>query len=71
MLKRGQVLGNWEVEDSLGSGAMAEVFQVRHTRLDQRRALKVLTSRHAELDERLIVEGYVQANLDHPNVVRV
>ncbi len=71
MLEIGQQVGNWIVEARLGAGAMAEVYRVRHARLARPRALKVLTLRHPNLDERLLKEGYVQANLEHPNVVRV
>jgi tRNA A-37 threonylcarbamoyl transferase component Bud32 len=71
VLEIGQQVGNWIVEARLGAGAMAEVYRVRHARLARPRALKVLTLRHPNLDERLLKEGYVQANLEHPNVVRV
>ena len=47
------------------------LYRVRHTTLGVIRALKVLTLRHPGLDQRLIQEGTVQANLEHPNVVQV
>jgi len=70
-MERGQQLGNWTVVETLGEGGMARVYKVRHDTLDKSRALKVLTTSDAEASGRLLKEAYVQANLEHPNIVEV
>ncbi len=72
MLGRGEVVGGrYEIEHLLGEGGLAQVWRVRHTELGSRYALKVLLFRKARLAERLILEGRIQAQLIHPNIVSV
>jgi serine/threonine-protein kinase len=47
------------------------VYRVRHKRLGSDHAVKLLTSTHATLRDRLEQEGRVQAKLRHPNIVTV
>lgn len=70
-LAPGSEIGRYRVEAEIGRGGMARVYRVRHTTLDTLHALKVLTLTGEELRERLVREGRVQAQLDHPNVVPV
>ncbi len=67
----GTVIDRWRVEAEIGRGGMARVYRVRHTTLDRVMALKVLSVQSAELRERLLREGRLQARLEHPNLVAV
>lgn len=71
-LTQGTVVdGRFEVERLLGEGGLAAVYLVRHTGLGSLHALKLLTWRKKALAERLILEGRIQAQLNHPNIVAV
>ena len=61
----------YRVEAFVGSGAIAEVYRVRHLLLGSTHALKVLAIPNAAIEKRLIQEGRVQASFRHPNVVVV
>lgn len=72
MLEQGDVIdGRFEVENLLGEGGLAAVYRVRHVALGSVHALKLLSWRKKSLDERLILEGRIQAQLNHPNIVAV
>jgi hypothetical protein len=72
MLSPGEVIeGRYEVEALLGQGGMAQVFRVRHLKLGSVHALKMLGLRRPGLTQRLLLEGRIQAQLRHPNVVAV
>jgi len=71
MLRAGQVIDRYTVDQLLGSGGMAVVYRVRHNQLGSFHALKVLTHTSPGIHERLLQEGRVQASLRHPNVVAV
>ncbi|MBX2799280.1 MAG: serine/threonine protein kinase [Myxococcales bacterium] len=64
-------IGPYEVEEQIGSGSTALVFRVRHPETDEPMAVKVLTLVHPEIHRRMEKEGRVQAQLHHPNIVRV
>jgi len=70
-LAANQVLDRYTVLDLLGQGGMAMVYRLRHNQLETEHALKVLTITKASVRRRLILEGKVQANLRHQNVVAV
>jgi serine/threonine protein kinase len=70
-LAPGQVVDRYTVESLIGRGGMANVYKLRHNELGSAYALKVLSTTRADLTERLLVEGRIQASLVHPNVVRV
>ncbi|MCK6522247.1 serine/threonine protein kinase [Myxococcota bacterium] len=58
----------------LGQGAMASVYRVRHLALGSPHALKVLNAelaQDADLRERFLAEGRIQAQLRHPHIVAV
>jgi serine/threonine-protein kinase len=71
----GQVLeGRYRVESVLGEGGMGTVYEVRHTTLDRRFALKALRrdiARDAELTARFMQEARAAAAIGHPNIVAV
>ncbi len=71
-LEAGTLLSDrYRVERWLARGGFAEVYEVRHVHLDTRHALKVLRESSPTLLHRLRAEGRVQAELRHPNFVRV
>ncbi len=67
----GDTVGDYTVEAILGAGASAVVYRVRSARDGRPYALKALAFQEADLADRLVVEGRLQAELDHPNVVAV
>lgn len=71
MIAAGERVDRYIVERLVGAGGMAEVYQARHVQLGTRHALKLLTVHRAGLPERLLLEGRIQAQLRHPNVVMV
>jgi serine/threonine-protein kinase len=70
----GSVLGDkWTLERLLGIGGMAAVYAARH-RNGARAAVKVLhpeLSRHHEVRERFLREGYAANRVDHHGAVKV
>ena len=64
-------IGSYIVERELGTGGMATVYLVRHTKLGSKHALKGLHSIGGDADARLQLEGRLQANVAHSNIVRV
>ncbi|MFT5682024.1 MAG: serine/threonine protein kinase [Myxococcota bacterium] len=72
MLKPGEIIDDrYIVEVRLGQGGLAEVFRVRHRELNSVHALKLLVWRRQSLIERILLEGRIQAQIRHPNVVAV
>src|SRR5262245_3201316 len=66
------VMGNYEVLDRLGSGAMGTVFKARHRRMKRIVALKVMSREVARSEEflsRFQREIETIARLSHPNIV--
>ncbi|MCB9742935.1 MAG: serine/threonine protein kinase [Alphaproteobacteria bacterium] len=70
-LAPGQDIDRFEVEARIGQGAHAVVYRVQHSALGTRHALKVLTNADETVRKRLLQEGRIQAELQHPNVVAV
>lgn len=70
-LDPGVVIERYEVLGLLGEGGLARVYKVRHTQLGTVHALKLLTMRKEGLAQRLLLEGRIQAQLRHPNIVVV
>jgi len=71
MLKAGARLGPYEIQSTLGTGGMGEVYRARDTRLDRTVAIKVLPASLAsdpQSRERLHREAKTISQLDHPNV---
>ncbi|MCK6507679.1 serine/threonine protein kinase [Myxococcota bacterium] len=67
----GQRLGNYLIEEPLGQGGVATVWRARHRFLGTAHALKVLSRPSPKALTRLLREGRVQAQLQHPAVVPV
>lgn len=74
MLADGTILGNHEIPSPLGAGGMGVVYRARHALIGHDVALKMLSpnlSMQQKVVHRFRQEAYVQASLDHPNIVRV
>ncbi|MEH3054561.1 MAG: serine/threonine-protein kinase [Patulibacter minatonensis] len=74
LLRPGDRLAGYEIDDVLGVGGMATVYEATQSSLRRRVALKVLDPRLAEDDafrERFRHEGAHLAALDHPSIVPV
>jgi len=70
-LPPGTVIDRYTIESVLGEGGMAVVYRARHTQLGSLHAMKVLKLPTAAIQDRLLQEGRVQAQLRHPNIVSV
>ena len=67
-----RVLG-YVLERKLGDGGMSVVFLGQHTEINQQVAIKVLLpmlARDQEMRTRFIQEANIQAQLDHPYIVK-
>ena len=70
----GDEIGPYCIVRALGQGGMGAVYEVEHTKLGVRYALKTFTLDHGLVDlfrQRFLAEGKVLARLDHPNIARV
>jgi eukaryotic-like serine/threonine-protein kinase len=70
----GSTVGSYTIERELGAGGMATVWLARHVVLGSLHAIKILDPALVADDrtrERFVAEGRIQAQLAHPNVVRV
>lgn len=74
-LDPGDVLkGTYRIGKALGEGGAGIVYQAEHTSLGHLVAVKTLFSklaRNPDTRGRFLEEGIIQANLTHPNIVRV
>lgn len=67
-------LGNYELEQRLGSGGMGDVYRARHSQFNRVRAVKVIKqhfvdSGHHEVIRRFYQEIKAVGALEHPNIV--
>lgn len=70
----GQTLGNYRIEERLGTGGMGEVYRAVHLRLKRTVAIKVMHAALASDDTfqaRFLREAQSAAALSHPNIVEV
>ncbi len=70
----GRTLGRYKIEAQLGVGGMGEVYLAEDSKLDQKVAIKFLSSclqPSLKAKERLLLEAKALAQLDHPNICRV
>jgi serine/threonine protein kinase len=70
-LTSGTKLGPFEIQASLGSGGMGEVYRARDTRLDRTVAVKILPSHMSENPEakqRFDREARAISSLNHPKI---
>ncbi|MEM7130980.1 MAG: protein kinase [Chloroflexota bacterium] len=69
-----QKIGDYEVGEQIGRGAVAVVYRARHIRTGQEAALKMLLPQHlnkVSYLNRFVKEGQNAAKLVHPNLVRI
>jgi tRNA A-37 threonylcarbamoyl transferase component Bud32 len=74
VLAVGQVIGTYGIVRRVGSGGMGEIYEVSHSRLAGRYAMKVLRAEVAANSEALLRfqrEAKVTSALQHPNIVQV
>lgn len=71
MIRIGEVIDRYIIEERLGQGGMAAVYRARHNTLESVHAIKVLFITAPDVRQRLMREGRVQANLKHPNILAV
>ena len=67
-------LGNYELEERLGSGGMGDVYRARHSQFGRVRAVKVIKQHfvdtgHHEVIRRFYQEIKAVGALEHPNIV--
>ena len=67
-------LGNYELEERLGSGGMGDVYKARHSQFGRVRAVKVIKQHfvdagHDEVIRRFYQEIKAVGALEHPNIV--
>src|SRR5271163_4752854 len=73
-LGRGELFAGYTIVRLLGSGAMGEVYLVKHPRLPRQDALKILSPRvsaDTEFRDRFNREADLAATLYHPHIVGV
>lgn len=70
-LMPGERVDRYRVDGKLGEGGMALVYRVQHAQLGTWHALKILRAGWSPTRDRLLLEGRVQAQLQHPNIVAV
>ncbi|RKX23150.1 MAG: hypothetical protein DRP45_10840 [Candidatus Zixiibacteriota bacterium] len=74
ILSEDSKFGNYHIEESLGSGAMGEVYRATDNRLDRTVAIKLIRKElasSASYRQRLADEAKAAAKIDSANVVRV
>jgi serine/threonine protein kinase len=73
-MEKDSVLGNYRIVEPIAAGGMGVVYVGEHSTLGRRVAIKVLMESLALSDKvrrRFEQEAYVQAQLEHPHIVRV
>ena len=71
MLQPGDTIERYEVVRTIGIGGHATVYLLKHRTLGSEHALKVVNLHRPDIRARLLQEGRIQANLQHPNIVPV
>ncbi len=67
-------LGNYELEQRLGSGGMGDVFRARHSQFNRVRAVKVIKQQFVDAGHHDVIRRFYQeikavGALEHPNIV--
>src|ERR671938_2169703 len=74
-MEAGKRVGSYVIEGPIGRGGMGVVYRGRHEKLARVVAVKSINPRGAHdlrrLRHRFEREAYVQAQLDHPGVVKI
>jgi|GEM_PF-5143735 len=74
MLSPGTQVGSYTIVEFIASGGMAMVYKAQHTRFGDVVAVKVMLPHLAQKPKarhRFEQEGFVQRQLEHPNIVQV
>ncbi|MBI5491239.1 MAG: serine/threonine protein kinase [Deltaproteobacteria bacterium] len=69
-----RIAGKYDVTQRIGGGAVADVYEAVHTRLNQRVAIKVLRKEFTRLPavtRRFLTEGRAASAVRHPGIVQV
>ncbi len=70
----GTTVGNYEVIDRLGAGAMGEVYLGQHPAIGRRVAIKVVMgslSTNQEVTGRFLSEARAVSKINHPNIIQI
>ena len=69
----GELIGNWRIEEALGSGGMGSVYRAARADglYEQDVALKIMAPGDARRAERFMQERQMLARLEHPNIARI
>jgi serine/threonine protein kinase len=74
-LKTETIIGNYRIEERIGSGGMGVVYRGRHLQLPREVAIKSINaSDHRDLrrlTQRFEKEAYIQSQLDDPGIVKI
>jgi len=70
MFFRGQTIGKYRIQSSLGSGGFGSVYLAEDTWIDKKVALKVPHKQNLDFSE-LLKEPRLLASMSHPNIVTV
>jgi serine/threonine protein kinase len=74
-LKTETIIGNYRLEERIGSGGMGVVYRASHLQLPRVVAIKSINaSDHRDLRRlrsRFEKEAYIQSQLDHPGIVKI
>ncbi|MBI4833289.1 MAG: tetratricopeptide repeat protein [Planctomycetes bacterium] len=63
--------GKYIIEKKLGEGGMGLVYLARDPDLNRKVALKIMTSKGKDYEERFLREARATAKLKHPNIIQV
>lgn len=70
----GSTIGNYRIEDLIGSGGIGQVFRATHLDLDRRAAVKIMHMQYAgdpTFQARFKREARAAGSLHHPNIVEI
>src|SRR3970282_2287805 len=70
MFFRGQTIGKYRIQSSLGSGGFGSVYLAEDTWIDKKVALKVPHKQNLDFSE-LLKEPRLLASMSHPKIVTV
>jgi tRNA A-37 threonylcarbamoyl transferase component Bud32 len=73
-MQSGQLIGQYQIVEPLGQGAMAAVYKAYHPRLNRHVAIKLIHKAHLSEHNsisRFEREAQIVAGLEHPNIVPV
>ena len=69
--KKGNIELDYELKETLGSGAFAKVVKVNHKKSGQYRALKIIKKQKDQDPARMYLEVEILKKLVHPNIMQI